>query len=1047
MEGSSKLVDRGGSLKTKDNARSAHELAMPSGSSSATFVRDHEEGTETEPEEGFSKPMSRRLEAVVIPVSSQGKPSSKKAIGKQKQLTPKSQSATPSIPSPSKSRRPTSSKLSTPASTRFRQYYEDDNSDSDYSSSDSSHSSEESDVPKRSRDKDSAAKDSMKPTLTPIVNRVVQGFFNLKFRVAELDSGKKPGKSQWKSMKYDVHKGNPEKVEFENELESEDNKVYYKSVILDGERYKIGDIVMVQPGEDARKGRQKNFASDAAQSVNDYANKYWFIRIRYFYEEFDRKSGRLRMFHGQWFEHGSKTFLQQTSHSRALYLTNSCGDAPLSSIYRKCDVKFPKLGEQEEEDDHDSDGDQFFCQYVWDDNKDLSFLDLPSEEQITEDLAFAPAYRACHSCVLEERAEFFKEVQYSKENGCVSHYGIDYHVDDFIYLRPSGKEQSDLLEKAQIVKILPPGSNSSPKLIVRKMNNPERKSNLDEHLLEFSKATETVSFEDVNGKFYVARYSQTSEKLPKWIREDDHFFVDKNTSLSQCSQCLDDHKKLLEKRKNVGPPLRALELFSGAGGLGSGLDASGYVKTVAAVEWDKHAAETYKTNHPQTAVFCQDVNKLLHDISNDENVQSLPRGGKTRRFPRPGDIDLISGGPPCQAFSMANHHPKENDIRATLPFSQLSFTEMYLPPYFLLENVVGILNFRLRGVLKGRSLSGGIKHGVFKLIVRTLMALGYQVHVKVLQAANYGAPQGRQRVIFLAAKQGLKIPDFPIPTHVFRANNHKLLENDDLILYKPTRSPDDSRSFAPFRTVSCSEAIGDLAGFDWENPHRTIKATDKDKLEAKIRSKSLPSFPAGPRNKLPGFETCEYAHSPMNAYQKLVREDMEDEVKEHVTPTFSEHIIECSTTVPLQPRASHLDIPERLHRKKKKDPQPIFYGRLDGNECFKTAMTRCAPNTKASYLLHFSQKRMLTVREYARAQGFPDRYTFMKSYTVYEANLAYKQIGNAVPVPLALALGKSLGDALVVEREREEERERKGSAYVDRRDEDENEGSERSVEV
>lgn len=67
------------------------------------------------------------------------------------------------------------------------------------------------------------------------------------------------------------------------------------------------------------------------------------------------------MFHGRWLEHGSKTCLQEVAHSRGLFLTNTCADEPLTSIFQKVDVKFFRLGEPEPEDDEDPEGDSFFC--------------------------------------------------------------------------------------------------------------------------------------------------------------------------------------------------------------------------------------------------------------------------------------------------------------------------------------------------------------------------------------------------------------------------------------------------------------------------------------------------------------------------------------------------------------------------------------------------------------------------------------------------------------------------------------------------------------
>lgn len=92
------------------------------------------------------------------------------------------------------------------------------------------------------------------------------------------------------------------------------------------------------------------------------------------------------------------------------------------------------------------------------------------------------------------------------------------------------------------------------------------------------------------------------------------------------------------------------------------------------------------------------------------------------------------------------------------------------------------------------------------------------------------------------------------------------------------------------------------------------------------------------------------------------------------------------------------------------------YGRIDGDHIFQTALTTVAPNSKVGRVLHPNQKRILTVRECARAQGFPDKYEFHSVNTKLSDRVAdqHRQIGNAVPVPLGLALGKELGKALML---------------------------------
>lgn len=119
------------------------------------------------------------------------------------------------------------------------------------------------------------------------------------------------------------------------------------------------------------------------------------------------------------------------------------------------------------------------------------------------------------------------------------------------------------------------------------------------------------------------------------------------------------------------------------------------------------------------------------------------------------------------------------------------------------------------------------------------------------------------------------------------------------------------------------------------------------------------------------------------------------------------------------------------------------YGRLDPDGLFRTAMTTVRPNSKESVVLHPTQKRVLTVREVARAQGFPDTYEFA-SVCVQRRGIIedqYRQIGNAVPVTLALALAKAFGKTVI-------EQDREAGGELDDHDENQNDvdGSDASEE-
>lgn len=148
-------------------------------------------------------------------------------------------------------------------------------------------------------------------------------------------------------------------------------------------------------------------------------------------------------------------------------------------------------------------------------------------------------------------------------------------------------------------------------------------------------------------------------------------------------------------------------------------------------------------------------------------------------------------------------------VRSVLPFTMLSVAEIFQPNFFLLENVTGLLQHSISNKAKDGKR---VKKATFKLIYRGLIALGYQVRCKVLQAGQYGAPQGRQRVIFLAAKRGCSVPEFPIPTHAFlkSAQAYTLFNNDCLPPVKRGRGSDDNHLFAPHASVTIEDAIGDL---------------------------------------------------------------------------------------------------------------------------------------------------------------------------------------------------------------------------------------------
>ncbi|KNZ78480.1 DNA (cytosine-5)-methyltransferase 1B [Termitomyces sp. J132] len=894
--------------------------------------------------------------------------------------------------------------------------------------------------------------------VTPIVSQIMKNLFSVPLHFAEIPRIEDDPDVITEIDNVKTHHSDPTSMKWG---QAEGN--LYTSLNMDGVEYHAGDDVMVVPGDDEDQKRALISETDASQSPNSYANHLWFCKICYFFEK-NVNGKRVKMFHGQWFIHGSKTILQETAHSKSLFLLNTCEDNPAASIFKKCNITMMGAGDVEQPDDGQPHANDFHCALAYDE-KEASFTDLPSEEEMTKLLE----HDTCIACALRKRGEQLDELVMTSDG--YSRHGIHYHPNDFIYIRSRGRT-TGLLDIAQIVMMEVEGRNFQ--LTVQMFERPSKPQNSkgglpwDDRRLYLTDNEQIIYDIDlVDGMCFVRQLTDADE-IDEWVTQDDHFYVNQiidgrtgkprdldNRAVRKCDTCWRERRRKQEEQQKLlmrNGPIRCLELFSGAGGLGTGLDLSGFVETKYAVEFSPSAAATYAKNHPNATVYCQDSNKLLqqaYETGKGETPEPLLSGmdGKTRLppMPRRGDVDMISGGPPCQSFSRANHNPVPDDVRSTLPGNMLGFVETYDPQYFLLENVAGLLTHRLMSTRSKhkRTLVGGIQGGMVKFIKRTLIALGYQVRCKVLQATQYGAPQSRRRVIFWGAKRGLTIPDYPVPMYASaKGMNRSTLPTGMLEPMSRSRDSEFMHHCAPLRAVSVDDAISDLPPFDWISPHKILPCTSKDKQAVRLRiEQGIPQFTAtqAARMPLPGFpEGTEYLTEPQNRYQKWLRRGMgEDEVVEgHYTKFFTPSVVEATVAVPLKPGATHRDIPEALRPKHMQiETSKSFYGRLDGDGQFKCTMTNAAPNSKESWLLHphvEQQKRIMSVRELARSQGFPDDYEFMSEDQSQNGQRLVvnqiRQIGNAVPVPFALCLGKSLGGALLKDWERDRERrEREGS--------------------
>ncbi|RKQ72498.1 DNA (cytosine-5)-methyltransferase 1 [Oceanibaculum indicum] len=192
-----------------------------------------------------------------------------------------------------------------------------------------------------------------------------------------------------------------------------------------------------------------------------------------------------------------------------------------------------------------------------------------------------------------------------------------------------------------------------------------------------------------------------------------------------------------ERQTMTTQRLTAIDLFCGAGGLSEGFRQAGYT-VVAGNDIDAAAGETYKATHP-------DAEFILAPIQ-DVTVDRLCKTTGLRL----GELDVLLGGPPCQAYSVYNHQRGMHDARASLFEQYLRIVEGMKPKWVVMENVTGIT-----------SIAGGT---VVQSIKEELRKLGYEVECRVLKTEEYGVPQERRRVVFIGNRLGLPI-EFPKPTH------------------------------------------------------------------------------------------------------------------------------------------------------------------------------------------------------------------------------------------------------------------------------------------
>lgn len=380
-------------------------------------------------------------------------------------------------------------------------------------------------------------------------------------------------------------------------------------------------------------------------------------------------------------------------------------------------------------------------------------------------------------------------------------------------------------------------------------------------------------------------------------------------------------------RCRMGKPT-AVDLFSGAGGLTLGLLDAGFDVRFSS-DRDEACEATHKRNLPSTPFVLASVEQL-------SGAAILDRIGL-----RSGELDLLVGGPPCQGFSIIGQR-QIWDPRNGLVRHFLRIAEELKPRCVVIENVPGLA-----------TLEQGV---VLREIGRLFTAAGYTVECAELLAAQYGVPQMRWRMFFVAWRNDEgRSGGFPAPTHG-RTGIGDLVPNR-------TIAAADTEGF-----VTIGEAIGDLPAID------------------------------------AGGLALAYDRAPWTPYQMAMRMSAPKVLANHYAARLSAQNIARIQT--LKPGQDWRDLPIALlpggMQKALRKDHTRRYRRMRWDGVARSVITRFRDPKSGEYT-HPEQHRTISIREAARIQSFPDWFVFEGSYTQQ-----YDQVGNAVPVLLGRAVAGEL---------------------------------------
>jgi DNA (cytosine-5)-methyltransferase 1 len=494
-------------------------------------------------------------------------------------------------------------------------------------------------------------------------------------------------------------------------------------------------------------------------------------------------------------------------------------------------------------------------------------------------------------------------------------------------------------------------------------------------------------------------------------------------------------KALLEsklKRIQAGGEIRTLDLFAGCGGIALGFHAAGF-QTVGAVEIDPFAALSFARNFgkyanhadPATLGLPRDITKL----DPPEFLKGLGLNG-----PVDDSVDVLVGGPPCQAFARVGRaklrevdsHPQafKQDPRGNLYLRYLAYIRATRPLAILMENVPDVLNY------------GG--HNISQEVCEVLEAEGYSCKYTLLNSAYYGIPQMRERM-FLVAIHGVakRSFEFPEPTHF--VNLPSGYEQTRVVALKAMRdagsgallgedifTSDENHLVRPpvpkaglQGAITVEQAIYDLPFLDAAKLLKDgvlVRGAKRFDKALPYRSEPHTGF-ARLMREWPGFEARDgvydhvirYLPRDFKLFKRMKPGDQYPQAHAMAVTMFKEEYrkLQRKGHAPAEGTKAWQVLWDSFVPPYDASKFPNKWRKLEADMPSRTLLAHLGKDSYSHIHPDNGQGRTISVRDGARLQSFPDGFLFEGTI-----NPAFKQIGNAVPPLMAYALARNIRTAL-----------------------------------